>query len=243
MRGRPGASQHEGMCRMSSRQPLADDDHPAIQALAHELTDGRLARREKLEGLFRFGRDDIRFGFPPKWDEVKASETLEYEIGYCNTKATLFLALCKVVGIPARVHTGLISLDVVRGVFPDFAFRSLPDTGGHSWLEFGLDGEWKPMDSYINDRRFYEGALERLEASGRTTGFSLSRAKGPTSCAFNFGDKGFVHMRAVVEDHGTWEDFADYVASPKYVRMGRMQRMVFPWMARMSNRAIEGIRA
>jgi transglutaminase-like putative cysteine protease len=227
---------------MSGSKPLADHDHPAIQDLAHELTDGRLERREKLESLFRFVRDDIRFGFPPKWDEIKASETLTYELGYCNTKATLFLALCKAVGIPARVHTGLISLDVMRGIFPDFAFRSLPDTGGHSWLEVELDGEWKPVDSYINDRRLYDGAIARLEASGRTTGFSLSRAKGPTSCEFNFGEKGFVHMGAVVEDHGAWDDVADYVASPAYGRMNRMQQMVYPWLARMNNRTIEGIR-
>ncbi len=227
---------------MSSRQPLADDDHPAIQALAHERTDGRLERRDQLESLFYFVRDDIPFGFPPKWDEVRASETLGYRVGYCTTKATLFLALCKVVGIPARVHTGLILVEIMRGIFPPFAFRALPAAGGHAWLEVELDGEWKPMDSYINDRRFYEGALERLEASGRTTGFSLSRAKGPTSCAFNFGEKGFVHMGAVVEDHGVWEDVAEYMASPTYVRMSRMQQLAFPWMARMNNRAIEGIR-
>ena len=227
---------------MSSRQPLADDDHPAIQARARELTEGRPERRDQLESLFYFVRDDIRFGFPPKWDEVRASETLAYRMGYCTTKATLFLALCKAAGIPARVHTGLISLEVMRGIFPAFSFRALPDKGGHSWLEVELDGAWRPIDSYINDRRFYEGALERLRASGRTTGFSLSRAKGPTSCEFNFGEKGFVHMGAVVDDHGSWDDVADYIASPLYGRMNRMQHMVYPWLARMNNRTIEGIR-
>lgn len=227
---------------MSTRQPLADADHPAIQALARGLTEGRLERRDQLENLFSFVRDEIPFGFPPRWDQVMASETLGYRLGYCTTKATLFLALCKAAGIPARLHTGLISLEIMRGIFPAFAFRALPAAGGHAWLEVELDGEWKPIDSYINDRRFYEGALERLLASGKTTGFSLSLAKGPTSCAFNFGEKGFVHMGAVVEDHGTWGDFADYVASPAYVRMNRMQQMVYPWLARMNNRAIEGIR-
>lgn len=140
---------------MSSRQPLADDDHPAIQDQARELTEGRPERRDKLESLFHFVRDDIRFRFPPKWDEVLASETLGYRIGYCNTKVTLFLALCKAAGIPARVHTGLISLEIMRGIFPAFAFRFLPDTGGHAWLEIELDDAWRPIDAYINDRRFY----------------------------------------------------------------------------------------
>lgn len=227
---------------MSHRPPLADADHPSIRDLARILTEGRPTRRDELESLFGFVRDDIRFGFPPKWDEVKASETLRYRLGYCTTKATLFLALCKAAGISARVHTGLISLDIMRGVFPDIAFRSLPAAGGHSWLEVLLDGEWKPMDSYINDRSFYDGALSRLLASGWETGFSLSRARGPTSCTFNFGEKGFVHMGAVVEDHGAWEDVAEYVASPKYGRMSRMQRMAFPLMAWMTNRTIAGIR-
>jgi hypothetical protein len=50
---------------MSGRQPLADDDHPAIQAQARELMDDRHERRDMLENLFYFVRDDIRFGFPP----------------------------------------------------------------------------------------------------------------------------------------------------------------------------------
>lgn len=228
---------------MRRRQPLADHDHPAIQDLARARTDGRRERRDQLESLFRFVRDDVRFGFPPKWDEVKASETLGYGLGYCTTKATLFLALCKAAGIPARVHTGLISLEIMHGIFPPFAYRALPAAGGHSWLEVELDGAWRPIDSYINDRPFYDGALKRLRASGKATGFSLSRAKGPTSCAFNFGEQGFVHMGAVVEDHGAWDDVADYVASPEYRRMSRIQRMAYPWLARTSNRTIEGIRS
>lgn len=227
---------------MGSRQPLADDDHPAIQARARDLTDGRLTRRDQLERLFHFVRDGIRFGFPPRWDEARASETLRYGIGTCTTKSTLLLALCRAVGIPARVHTGLISLEIMRGILPGFAFRFLPEEGGHTWLEVELDGGWRPLDSYINDRPFYVGALARLQASGRATGFSLSRAQGPTSCAFNFGEEGFVHMGAVVADHGVWEDVADYLASPSYVHMTWLQRMAYPLLARTSNRTIEGIR-
>jgi hypothetical protein len=173
---------------------------------------------------------------------VRASETLGYGIGYCTTKATLLLALCKAAGIPARVHAGLISLEIMRGIFPAFAFRFLPDAGGHVWLEAEIDGAWRPLDTYINDRPFYAGALARLEASGRATGFSLSRAQGPTSCAFNFGEEGFVHMGAVVDDHGVWDDVADYLTSPRYRRMKRLERMAYPSLARMANRAIEGIR-
>jgi transglutaminase-like putative cysteine protease len=83
-------------------------------------------------------------------------------MGYCNTKATLFLALCEATGIPARLHTGLIDIEIMRGIFPSFAFPFLPSAGGHTWMEIEIDGEWRPMDSYINDKRFYVGRSCKL---------------------------------------------------------------------------------
>jgi len=228
---------------MNNEKLLADHDHPAIQARANELVADRLTRHAKLESLFHFVRDEIQFGFPPKWDEVKASETLHYKVGYCNTKATLFLALCKAVKIPARIHTGLIDIRIMHGVFPGFSNPFLPRAGGHSWLEVEIDGIWKPLDSYINDKRYYENALLKLHNSGLTTAYSISEAKGASSCEFNFGEVGFMHMGAVVEDHGNWNDFAEYVASDKYIRMTRLQSLVYPMIARISNRNIEKIRS
>ena len=109
-------------------------------------------------------------------------------------------------------------------------------------MEIEVDGEWKLIDSYINDKLFYEGALKRLQESGKTTSFSISLAKGVSSCEFNFGEKGFVHMGAVVDDHGTWDDYSEYISSEKYISMDRMQLMSYPILAKMSNRNIERIR-
>jgi hypothetical protein len=228
---------------MNNEKILADHDHPAVQAKAIELVADRLTLHTKLESLFHFVRDEIQFGFPPKWDAVRASETLQYKLGYCNTKATLFLALCKAAGIPARIHTGLIDIRIMRGVLPIFSFPFLPKAGGHSWLEVEIDDMWKPLDSYINDKRFYDNALLRLHESGLTTAFSISEAKGASSCEFNFGEIGFVHMGAVVEDHGTWDDFAEYMASDKYIRITRLQALVYPMISQISNRNIERIRS
>jgi hypothetical protein len=228
---------------MPGETVLADHDHPAVRATATALANDRSTTIDTLRGLFGFVRDEIRFGFPPMWDAVRASATLGYGIGYCNTKATLFLALCKALDIPARIHTGLIDIEIMRGIFPSIVFPFLPSAGGHTWLEIELDGEWRAVDSYINDRPFYEAALRRLEASGKETAFSISRAKGPSSCEFNFGDKGFVHMGAVLEDHGAWNDFAEYMRSDKYVAMNRMQQMSFPLMAWITNRQIARIRS
>ena len=227
---------------MSSGKWLSNYDHPTIRAKAKELTLAKPTLVDKVESIFLYVRDGIHFGFPPKWDQVKASETLQYGLGYCNTKATLFLALCKAIDIPARIHTGHIEIKIMKGIFPPFAFPFLPKSGGHSWMEIEVDGEWKPIDSYINDKPFYDGALKRLQESGQITAYSISLAKGVSSCEFNFGDKGFVHMGAVVDDHGTWDDYSEYMSSDKYFRMNRMQLMSYPMIAKMSNRNIERIR-
>jgi hypothetical protein len=119
----------------------------------------------------------------------------------------------------------------------------LPKTGGTSWIEVQIDGEWKQMDSYINDKRLYERALRKVKKSGRPFGYSVSFIKGKSSCDFNFGEKGFLHMGAVVEDHGVWDDAAEYFATDKYTRMNAFQRMSYPMLARLANRNIKKLRS
>jgi len=197
---------------------------------------------DQLEAIFDFVRDEIIFGFPPKWDQVKASETLEYQVGYCNTKATLFHALCWSAGIRSRVHAALIDVNIMRGIFPGFAFPFVPKTVGHSWTEIKIDGEWKPIDSYINDEIFYQKAKKRLLKSQRVTGYSISEARGASSCEFNFGEKGFMQMGAVIEDHGPWEDYSVYMASDKYPAMNSLLLTLYPLIATYCNRTVAGIR-
>jgi hypothetical protein len=228
---------------MISTVTLADFDHPSIRKTAADLTSVKQTPLDKLEAIFYFVRDGIRFGFTPKWDEVNASEVIAYGLGYCNTKATLFQALSKAAGMVARVHFGLIDIRIMRGILPSFAFPVMPKVGGHSWIEVQLDGQWRPIDSYINDKPFYERALTRLRVSGRTMGYSVSLIDGRSSCEFNFGEKGFVHMGAVVEDHGVWEDPAEYFASDRYVRWKAIQSMFYPILASLANRNVERIRA
>lgn len=228
---------------MKAERRLSNFGHPVVEKKAAELTLGKHTPMEKIEAIFYFVRDGIRFGFPPKWDEVKASEVIGYGLGYCNTKATLFLALSQACGVPARVHFGLIDIRIMRGIFPSFVFPFMPKAGGHSWIEVQLEGQWKPIDSYINDQAFYERALNRLKAGGAAIGCSVSFVDGKSSCEFNFGEKGFVHMGAVVEDHGVWEDPAEYFASDKYLRFNAAQSMAYPLLAKLANRNIERIRA
>lgn len=230
---------------MAHALPLADHDHPLVVETARKLAEGKDSDLETLESLFLFVRDGISFQFPTswrEWDRVTTSRVIELGYGYCNTKATLMVALCRAGGIAARVHYGSIGIGIMRGIFPAFAFPFLPRTGPHSWTEVDIAGEWRPIDSYINDEALFRAARARLEESGRTIGYSLACVNGKCSCEFNFGDKGFVHMGAVVDDHGTWEDPSEFFATDRYVTFNAPQRLLYPLMATLSNRNIRRIR-
>jgi hypothetical protein len=225
---------------------LSDHDHPLVQRTAKRLAEGRETDLAKLQALFQFVRDQVPFGFPARpseWDRVSASRVMELGRGYCNTKATLLVALCRAVGIPARVHFGRIQADIMWGIFPSTAVSFMPRVVPHSWTEVYLDGAWKPIDAYINDKAFFQAARARLERSGRSVGYSLACVDGRCSCAFSFGEKGFVQMGAVVEDHGAWEDASAYFATDLYVGLTAWQQGVYPLLAWIGNRNVERIRS
>lgn len=49
-------------------------------------------------------------------------------------------------------------------------------------------------------------------------------------------------MGAVVDDHGVWEDPAEYFASDKYLRFNAIQSMFYPVLAALANRNVERVR-
>jgi len=64
-----------------------------------------------------------------------AREVFENRCGDCSEHGVLLAALCRAVGIPARVAMGYMYLG---GIF-----------GGHMWAEVWIDGEWYPLDGVM----------------------------------------------------------------------------------------------
>ncbi len=195
---------------------LSDYDHPSVRSKATELTARETTVRGMLEKLFYYVRDDIEFGFTAGGDIVRASETIGLGIGQCNNKGTLFLALCRAVGIPARIHFSLIRKDIQAGLFTGVFYRLLPPLLSHSWIEVEVDKKWIRIDSYINDETFYLAGKNALKEKGWKTGYSISCAAGESSAGFNLDTEKFVQMDAVMEDHGIWEEPGQYYATDLY---------------------------
>lgn len=99
-------------------------DHASVQAVAQRSTGE--SDRATLENLFRFVRDDVRFGFTRRWNDMTASAVIAAGVGQCTTEATLPHALCKASGLPSRIHYALIDADMMHG------FVSKGDGGSHA---------------------------------------------------------------------------------------------------------------
>lgn len=228
---------------MKRTDRLADYDHPLVHETALNLAQGETTDRGKISRLFYYVRDGIKFGFPADGDLVSASETIRSGVGQCNTKGILFLALCKALDIPARLHFSLIKKDIQRGLFTGVAYRLMPPLISHSWLEVQVDGTWRRLDSYINDEPFYESAKTALRRCGWNTGFSVACSGGESSAALNLDEEKFVQMDAVVEDQGVWDDPNDYYASPAYKnRPGFFKLLIYRMLIGSINRKVERLR-
>jgi len=228
---------------VNSDQKLADYDIPLVREIAQRLTGDAITVREKLDRLFHYVRDDIKFAFPQNGDLVKASTTIRLKKGQCNTKSTLFLALCKAVEIPARIHFSLITKEIQRGLFTGLGYHLMPPLLSHSWTEVEIEGQWRRIDSYINDQDFYLAARSELQKKQWDTGYSVSCPGGECSCDFNIDLEVFVQMGAVVVDHGVWDDPSDYYATDQYQnRPNAMTLILYRLLIWRVNRRVESMR-
>jgi len=75
---------------MSTTGMLPDFNHPAVTAKAKEITEGKINRLEKIEAIFHFMRDGIKFRFPSTWHEMKDSETLNVDTVTATPKQVSF---------------------------------------------------------------------------------------------------------------------------------------------------------
>jgi transglutaminase-like putative cysteine protease len=226
------------------RETLADFEHPLVQSTAARLTEGATSEREKIARLFSYVRDDIKFQFPKDGDLVKASEVIRSGSGQCNTKGSLFLALCKAAGIRARLHFSLIDKAIQRGLFTGVAYWLMPPKISHSWIEVEIDGRWRRIDAYINDRPLQECAVSELNRRGWRTGFSVALPRqGQPAFDLDLNSERFSQMAAVSDDHGTYDDPAEYYASDKYQnRPSRLKLWLYRQLVDGINERVERLR-
>ncbi|MCA9159670.1 MAG: hypothetical protein KDA72_15150 [Planctomycetales bacterium] len=71
-----------------------------------------------------------------------------------------FLALCKAIGIPARLHFSLVSKQIQRGFFTGWSYWLVPNELSQAWIEVWVDDKWHRIDVFINDKELHWTSME-----------------------------------------------------------------------------------
>ncbi len=149
---------------------LIDSQHPNIVAYARHVAgpeSGGGSDRDKALRLYYAVRDDLRYdpyNTPMKREAYRASTTLATGHGYCVNKAGVMAAVCRAVGIAARVgyadvrnHMTTQRLSELMG--SDMFYY-------HGYTEVWLDGRWIKATPAFNRQLTERFGLKPLEWDG-----------------------------------------------------------------------------
>ena len=228
----PGASAEAWL----APTPYIDHDHPDVSRTSERLTHGLTGDLDKAVAVHDFVRDEVVFGFEAGFYDLRASEVLRTGRGYCNNQGTLFVALLRAAGVPARLRFYALSSRVLDGVIdPGTLYVD------HGIGEVFLEGVWRRVDSYIIDLPLAAGVRTQLEAP---VGLSMRRDArhdwDGRSDSFSQ-----LHPDFVREEYGVFEDAATFYADVPnaHNRLGFIGRLAFPFIARSANTRLDRLRA
>ena len=110
--------------------PVSD---PQIERLSDETTDSQMSDAAKVEALWRWVRENIRYT-GPSGTRYGTSQVLNQRYGRCWDKSDVFVTLCRASGVPAREVAGWL--------------RLTGDSGGHVWAQAYIEGKgWVSVDT------------------------------------------------------------------------------------------------
>ncbi len=172
-----------------------DSDHPAIIEYAETLIRGKSNAVEKAIALFYGVRDDIYYdpyavSLTPA--HYKASFTLSARRGFCIPKAVLLAAVCRAVGIPARlgfadVKNHLTTEKLRKAMGTDLFVY-------HGYVEMFLKERWVKATPAFNQSLCEKFQVQPLEFDGWND-----------SLFHEYDRNGNLHMEYVY-DHGHYDD-------------------------------------
>jgi hypothetical protein len=121
----------------TSPEEYVESDDPLIVSTAKTIVAGfgKTDYHAMVREIYRFVVNHLSYKL--QQEERGALWALEHRQGDCSEYSYLFVALCRAVGIPARIQAG-------------FAFSSYNEEteNGHMWAEYYLEGYgWIPVDA------------------------------------------------------------------------------------------------
>jgi len=147
--------------------PCVNSGAEEIITLAHSLTDSTKSARENAVALYYFVRDTIRYNpytLGNCREDWQATKTLAAGESWCVPKAVLLAALCRAIGIPARLGYA----DVVNHLSTERLRESMETDVFyyHGYCSIFLDGRWVKSTPAFNLSLCEKFGLKPLDWDG-----------------------------------------------------------------------------
>lgn len=181
-----------------------DSDHPAIRARAEELCASARDDAAKARAIFDFVREIVYHAADfADLDSYRASHVLKAGHGYCGAKASLFAALCRASGLPARI----LFADVTNHISTPKHQASFGTNlyAWHGYNEVMVEGRWVKASPTFNSSMCAKVGVTPLEFDGRSDAILQA-----------FDTQGRTYMR-YEKFHGAFHDVpAKFLAAEMY---------------------------
>ena len=146
---------------------LLDLDNSKLRLRALRITQLATGDVQKAIRIHDFVKS-LSFGCPTAGGHTSAPAVLKSGQGDCHSKGTLFVALLRVSGIPARLRFVSLSGAFLRGIL-DMRENSITHASG----EVYLNGQCIQTDSYVADARLEAQALAKLKLEAQLLGYGI----------------------------------------------------------------------
>lgn len=216
--------------------------HPSIQKLVEKKDWKNLDVTSKVQAIYNFVRDDIKFGYNIS-DDIPASQILKDGYGQCNTKATLLMTLLRAVGVPNRIHGFTIDKELQKGAITGIWHKLSPQNILHSWVEVLVDEQWYFLEGVILDKP-YLNKLQKENKDCKTTfcGFGVytDDFQNPP-IEWNLNNT-FIQDKGINQDFGIF-DTPDEFYSKHQQKLNAVKRFMYRNVVRhIMNNNVEKIR-
>ena len=180
----------------------------------------------QIRKIYLFVRDEIAFGYNED-DLIPASKVLKDGYGQCNTKATLFMALLRAVGIPCRLHGFTINKKLQKGAMTGIVYIAAPQEIIHSWVEVYYDGIWYNLEGFILDMPYLNALQQKFSLNKGSfcgCGVATNNFKNPV-VDFNMNDT-YIQKEGIVQDFGLINSPDEFFAEHTQ-RISNFKRILF----------------
>lgn len=221
---------------------ILDYSHSSIQALVEKKGWKQLDMIPQIKAIYNFVRDEILFGYNTS-DDIPASAVLNDGYGQCNTKATLLMALLRVVEIPNRIHGFTIDKALQKGAITGIWYKLSPQNILHSWVEVLVENQWYFLEGVILDKK-YLNKLQEKNSDCKTTfcgyGAYTDNFESPI-IDWNLNNT-FIQDKGINQDFGIFDTPDDFYRKHQQ-KLNRFKKFIFQKIVRhQMNKNVQVIR-